>query len=59
MAHNPYQKIVLLDINASAQAAIENQLALGKVIVSVTNLQPAVNKLLIVYVDGEFPPDNP
>jgi len=49
MPVNDKQKIVTLDINVNTQTLIEAKLALGYVIEFVVNLQPAVNKLLIVY----------
>jgi len=53
MAVNDKQKIIIMDIAAGTQAAIEAKLALGYVIVSITNLQPLFNRLLIVYVTPE------
>jgi len=48
MANNK-QHIILLTIDANTQATIEAKLALGYVILSITNLQPLFAKLLIVY----------
>ena len=50
---NDKQKIIVLDINANTQQLIEAKLADGFVILSVTNLQPAFAKLLIVYATPE------
>lgn len=49
MAVNDKQKIILLDIAAGTEALIKAKLQDGFVILSITNLQPSVNKLLIVY----------
>jgi hypothetical protein len=49
MAVNDKQKIIVLDINASTQATVEQKLLDGFVIQFIVNLQPAQNKLLIVY----------
>lgn len=54
MAANQTQKIDLIDINANSLQSIRDKLALGWVIVSITNLQPLFPKLLIQYV---IPPD--
>jgi len=53
MAANDKQKIILLDILAGTEQLIKDKLALGYVILSITNLQPSVNKLLIVYATPE------
>jgi len=49
MAVNDKQKIVTVAIAADTQQLIEAKLALGYVILFVVNLQPSVNKLLIIY----------
>ena len=49
MPVNDKQKIIVLDIAANTQTLIEQKLALGYVILFMVNLQPAINKLLIVY----------
>jgi len=38
-----------MDIDASTEQVIKDKLLDGYVILSITNLQPSVNKLLIVY----------
>jgi hypothetical protein len=53
MAANVIQKIDLVDINANSLQLIRDKLALGWVIVSITNLQPLYAKLLIQYVIPE------
>jgi hypothetical protein len=53
MPINNKQKIILLDISGSTQTLIEEKLALGYVILFMVNLQPAFNKLLIVYATPE------
>jgi len=55
MAANIYQKIAVLDIAANTQQLIEQKLTQGYVIISITNLQPSINKLLIVYVIPDLP----
>ncbi len=50
MAVNNVQKIALIDVSANSMQLIQDKLLLGWVIVSITNLQPLVAKLLIVYV---------
>jgi len=49
MAANDKQKIILLDIEAGTEAVINQKLQDGFVILSITNLQPKYDKLLIVY----------
>lgn len=49
MPINDKQKIAVLPINAATEQTIKDRLNDGYVIQSVTNLQPAVNSLLIVY----------
>jgi len=49
MPVNDKQKIILVNIDAAAQAFIETKLSEGYVIELIVNLQPSVNKLLIVY----------
>lgn len=49
MTVNDKQKIALVDIDANTKTFIETKLTEGYVILSVTNLQPAFAKLLIVY----------
>jgi len=51
---NDKQKIILVDIAAGTEQLINDKLNAGFVIQSITNLQPSVNKLLIVYAT----PDN-
>ena len=53
MAINDKQKVILLDINAASLQAIRDYLTAGYVILSITNLQPAQSKLLIVYATPE------
>jgi len=48
---NVRQKIALLDISAQTEQLIKDYLQLGYVIHNIVNLQPAINKLLIVYYD--------
>ena len=43
------QKIICVDINAATEQIIKDKIAEGYVILSITNLQPSNNKLLIVY----------
>jgi hypothetical protein len=54
MAINDKQKIVLVDISANTQNLIEQKLEIGYVIIFIVNLQPSVNKLLIVYVTPDI-----
>lgn len=54
MPINNKQKIILLDIAAGTEQLIKDKLTVGYVIQSITNLQPAVNKLLIVYATPEI-----
>lgn len=54
MTPNTVQKIDLVDISVNSLQLIRDKLALGWVIVSITNLQPLYAKLLIQYV---IPPD--
>jgi len=49
MPVNDKQKIVTVDISANTENLIQAKLALGYVILFVVNLQPSVNKLLIIY----------
>lgn len=51
---NTLQKIVLLDINANTLSLIEAKLSDGYYIHKVINLQPSVNKLLIIYTLPEW-----
>lgn len=53
MPVNDKQKIAVLDINGNTQTEIETRLAQGYVIVFIVNLQPSVNKLLIIYTTPE------
>lgn len=53
MPINDKQKIILMDINAATLAAIQQKLQEGFVIHFIINLQPSINKLLIVYVTPE------
>jgi hypothetical protein len=53
MAANDKQKIIVLDVTANTQTVIEEKLALGYVILFIVNLQPAFNKLMIVYANPE------
>lgn len=46
---NTLQKIAILDIDANTKSVIETKLNEGYYIHQITNLQPSVNKLLIVY----------
>lgn len=54
MPINDKQKIIVLDINANTQQLIEAKLQLGYVITFIVNLQPSVNKLLIIYATPDF-----
>lgn len=56
MAANNIQKVDLIDINANSLQLMRDKLALGWVIVSITNLQPLYARLLIQYVIPEIPP---
>jgi len=49
MAVNDKQKVIVLDINAATLVTIEQKLQDGFVIQFIVNLQPAINKLLVVY----------
>ena len=49
MAVNDKQKIAQINNDANTVATIQGYLALGYVIISITNLSPFANKLLIVY----------
>lgn len=51
MEPNERQKIITLDISAQTEQLIKDYLLLGYVLHQIVNLQPAVNKLLIVYYD--------
>ena len=53
MAINDKQKIIVLDINANTKTLIEEKLIEGYLITHIVNLQPSINKLLIVYVTPE------
>lgn len=53
MAANDAQKIVILDIAASTEQTIKNKLNEGYVIQFIVNLQPSINKLLVVYSTPE------
>lgn len=53
MPVNDKQKTVLIDIDANAKANLDAKLAQGYVILFCVNLQPAVNKLLIIYATPE------
>jgi hypothetical protein len=53
MPINDKQKIITLEINAQSEQVIKDRLADGYVIQSITNLQPSVNRLLIVYATPE------
>jgi len=53
MAVNDKQKIILLAIEAGTEQLIKDKLAEGFVIQFIVNLQPSVNKLLIVYATPE------
>lgn len=50
---NDKQKIILVDIGAGSEQFIKDKLAEGFVIQFIVNLQPSVNKLLIVYATPE------
>lgn len=45
------QRIVVLDINAQTEQLINDKLAEGYGIHSITNLNPAFNKILVIYVE--------
>lgn len=45
------QRIVVLDISAQTEQLINDRLNEGYGIHSITNLNPAFNKLLIIYVE--------
>ena len=51
MAANVYQKIVIVDIDASTEAWLIARLADGYHITHIVNLNPTYNKLLIVYCE--------
>lgn len=51
---NDKQKIILLEITAGTEQLIKDKLLEGFVIQFIVNLQPFVNKLLIVYAKPEF-----
>lgn len=53
MAVNDKQKIIVLDITANTKTLIEDRLLEGYVITHIVNLQPSINKLLIVYATPE------
>lgn len=53
MPANDLQKIAVLDIAANTQTLIEQKLLQGYVIQFIVNLQPSINKLLIVYCTPE------
>lgn len=46
---NTIQKIALLDIDANIKSVIETKLNEGYCIMKIVNLQPSINKLLIIY----------
>lgn len=50
---NDKQKIIVLDITTGTEQLIKDKLTAGYVIQSITNLQPAFAKLLIVYSTPE------
>lgn len=47
------QKIIVLPINAQTEQLIIDSLAAGYAIQSITNLNPTLNSLLIVYAEPE------
>lgn len=49
MPPNDKQKIATVDINAASEQWLRDRLAEGYVIQHIVNLQPSINKLLIVY----------
>ena len=49
MPINDKQKIAVLDIDANTKATIEAKLLEGYVIQFIVNMQPSINKLIIVY----------
>lgn len=51
---NIYQKIAVIDIDANTKSVLETKLNEGYCIMKIVNLQPAVNKLLIVYTLPEW-----
>ena len=53
---NTKQKIIILDINVGTQIFIEAKLLEGYQIMSITNLNPTFDKLLIVYTLNEVEP---
>jgi hypothetical protein len=53
MAVNNIQKIALADITVNIKTLIESYLQQGFVIMQIVNLNPTVNKLLIIYVTPE------
>lgn len=50
MAENTKTKIDLMPIDANIKATIEAKFAEGWVMQQIVNLQPSINKLLILYV---------
>jgi hypothetical protein len=54
MAVNDKQKIAIFDIAANTKTLIEEKLNEGFVIQFIVNLQPSINKLLIVYATPEI-----
>lgn len=53
---NDRQKIAILDIDAGTKIIIEQKLQDGFLIQSITNLQPKLDKLLVVYALNDIPP---
>jgi hypothetical protein len=51
MAANVRQKVTTIDINSNTLIVLQGYLDQGFVIHQVVNLQPAQNKLFIVYYD--------
>ncbi len=49
MPVNKYQKIVIIDINATTKEFLDQKLQEGFVIQMIVNLNPTFAKLLIVY----------
>ena len=49
------QQIALFDIDQDTKNALDAYLAQGYILHQIVNLQPSINKLLVVYYDP--PPD--
>jgi hypothetical protein len=51
------QKTILVDIDQNSKATVDGYIAQGYILHQIVNLQPAINKLLIIYYEPPVEPE--